>query len=130
MITAALLCAAVAVTLFWAALTRSAALEVPPPVAYLVAAIMAGAALALLAKAARRPRLVNWLVVLILAGFALVGGWVAIDDTAGACRGGVGGFDQGGDAFGCRTAFGLGAFMNVAMAIWAARLARKATNDV
>jgi hypothetical protein len=129
LVIAALLCTAVAVSLVWAGLTESAALEVPPPAAYLVAAVLAAAALALLAKGARRPRLVNWLVVLILGGFAIVGAWVAVDDTAGACRGRVGGVDPGGDAFGCRTAFALGALMNVGMAIWAARLAHRATDD-
>ena len=126
---AALLCTAVAVSLVWAGVSRSSALQVPPPVAYLVAAALAGAALALLAKAARRPRLVNRLVVVILGGFAIVGGWVALDDTAGACRGGAGGFDMRGDAYGCRTAFALGALMNVGMAVWAARLAHRATDD-
>jgi hypothetical protein len=94
-----------------------------------VAAVLASAALALLAKAAGRHRLVEWLVVLILGGFAIIGAWIAVDDTAGACRAGVGGFDLGSDAYGCRTAFGLGALLNAGLTIWAARLAGKASDD-
>ncbi|HEU4828223.1 MAG TPA: hypothetical protein VFT04_03410 [Gemmatimonadales bacterium] len=128
LVTAALLCATVAASLVWAGLTRSDALQVPPAVAYLVASILVSAALALLAKAARRPRLVNWLIVVILGGFAIVGGWIALDDTADACRVAAGGRDPGGGGFGCRTAFGLGALMNAGMTIWAARLARRSTD--
>jgi hypothetical protein len=119
----ALLCTGAATSLVWAGLARSGALHVPPAVAYLVAAILAAAAAALLAKAARRPRVVDWLVVGILACFTVVGGWVALDTTPGACRGGVEGLRLGGGAFGCRTAFALGAVMNAGFTAWAARLA-------
>jgi hypothetical protein len=102
---------------------------VPPAVAYLVAAILVAAAVALLAKAARRPRVVNWLVVGILACFTIVGGWVALDATPGACRGGVEGLRLGGGAFGCRTAFGLGALMNAGFTAWATRLAWRGEHE-
>ena len=123
----AVLCTGVAASLVWAGVTRSAALQVPPPVAYLVAAVMVSAALALVAKAAHRPRFAAWLIVVILAGFAIIGGWAALDATPGACRAGLNGFGFGGRAVECRIGFGLGSLLSVGLTIVAARMAGRAS---
>ena len=123
-----LFCLGTAALLVGAALARNSQLRVPPAVAFIAAAVLLAAALALLAKAARRPKVVDWLMVAILTGFAIVGAWIALAGEAGACRPAVPGQAIGSSA-GCRAAFGIGALINAGVAAWAMRLAWRSSHS-
>ena len=109
--------------LAWASHARDPALQVPPVVGYVVAATLAAAGAALVAKAFGRTQLQSGLAVAILAGFAVVGGWIALaPDGARGCRASPSLIPGAGSAAACRTAFGVGALLTTAMATWAAAL--------
>jgi len=118
--------AAAGAGLVWASYTRHPALRVPPTVGYVVAAVLVAGSAAAVAKAAGRPRLVDAFVVVILAGFAVTGGWIALGDSGGACTTNVA-LSGAARATGCRIAFGAGAVISAAMAVWAAVLLRQRT---
>jgi hypothetical protein len=122
--------AAVGAELTWASYTRQPALRVPPTIGYLVAAVALAGSAAAAAKASGRPRLVEILAVLILVGFTAIGDWIAFGDSGVACTTNA---PLWGAArlTGCRVAFGIGAVISGAMAIWAAALAwsRSAAHD-
>lgn len=117
-----LACLGSAALLVSGVLAESAHLHVPPPVAFLVAAVFVAAALAMLARAGRRPQLVAWLAVLILLGFTMIGAWIALAGSAEHCRLSVGG-ETTGSSLGCRTAFGAGALINAGLTLWSIQLA-------
>lgn len=122
LLTFAAIFAAAGAALLWAAYTRHPALRVPPSIGYLVGAVIVAGSAAAAAKASGRPRLVEALSILILVGFTAIGDWIAFGDSGLACTTNL---PLSGVArlAGCRIAFGIGAVISGAMAIWAATMA-------
>jgi hypothetical protein len=121
-----LCCLGAGALLVWAALTGSPQLLVPPAIALLAASVFLAGALALLARAARRPALAAWIATAILTGFMIIGAWIALAGSGEHCSFVVDGRTAGSSA-GCRTAFGIGALINAALAAWSVQLAWRAT---
>jgi hypothetical protein len=115
-----------AVVLAWAAWTRHPGLHVPPSIAYVVATIfLAGAAMFVLKAVGYGDRL-EPLVLVVLGGFTVTSGWIALYGRSASCR-------ASGPAFlplpSCRVGFGVGALFTglMAMAVivtWRRRLRR------
>jgi hypothetical protein len=127
-VVAALCGLAFAAYLTWLGAVRHPQLRVPSAIAWVLAGVLACAAATLLARAARRPRLVSWLAVPVLAGFAAAGAWIALGAGPRACRASGPGVAVAAGGMHCRAAFGVGALVAAGMTLLAVRLAR-ATQD-
>jgi hypothetical protein len=104
-------------------------LNVPPSIAYLLAFVLLMAAAALASGMAGSLRLNHLFAMLVLLGFAGVGGWIALGEGARSCTTqiGVAASDSVGRSAGvssstCRVAFGAGAVLSLVMAGVAASL--------
>ena len=105
-------------------------LNVPPSIAYLLAFVLLMAAAALASGMAGSLRLNHLFAMLVLLGFAGVGGWIALGEGARSCTTQLGVASSGSvgrsaavSSSTCRVAFGAGAVLclvmaGVATALW------------
>jgi hypothetical protein len=110
-----------AVLVAHAAWVRDPALHVPPALGYVVAVVFGAAALAALAQAWGHPRAQAGFATLVLAGMSATGAWLATPAGARGCRSSLGMLPGLAPSFGCRTAFGAGAFVTALMTAYAFR---------
>jgi hypothetical protein len=104
-----------------ASYVRDPGLRVPPAIGYVVAATLAVAALAVLAKVRGSPRAQTGLAALVLAGMAVTAAWISTPAGARGCRSSLGALPGLPPSFGCRAAFGAGALVTALMAAYALR---------
>lgn len=105
-------------------------LRVPPAIAYLIGFVLLMAAAALASRLAGSVGLNHFFALLVLFGFAGVGGWIALGDSARSCTSSIGtaASESGGRSVAvspstCRVMFGSGAVLclvmaGVATALW------------
>ena len=107
-----------AVLLVRAAIIRDPGLRVPPVIAYVCAGVLLTGAFAVLQQMRGGPTRGHGAAVLILAGFTIMGAWIALSPSSGGCTIGVN--DSAGVAtsgLACRIPFGIGALI-CALATW------------
>ena len=107
-----------AVMLIRAAVIRDSGLRVPPMIAYVCAGVLLTGAFAVLQQVRGGPTRGHGAAVLILAGFTVMGAWIALSPNSGGCTVGVessAGIATSGLA--CRIPFGIGALI-CALATW------------
>ena len=118
-IAGAIVCVGISAVLVFAGATRDTRLNVPPTIAYVTAFVFTMAALRLLQLGVRPRSEGNGFAALILAGLAMIGGWIAIGPGVRVCTGGV---SAGGmmvsEGLACRIPFGLGAVVTSVLAVW------------
>lgn len=114
--------AAMAALLVWAALRGDPGLTVPPPIAIVLAVAPATAAVAVVARAAGRERLVSGLMVVMLASFAVTGGWIGFGPGEQRCTAATTGVRTRLRSAECRLVFGGGALITAGLTVLAARL--------
>jgi hypothetical protein len=114
-------CAAIAALLLWAAITDSQSLNVPPAIAY-VAAWVFGTGAARLLQLVHDPNSPgDAFAVLICAGMATIGLWIAVGSGARECTGGIAyGTAVQTTGAGCRIPFGIGGLMAASFSVYAA----------
>lgn len=129
---------AVAALLIWSAATSSPGLNVPAPVAYLVAGALVLGALRAIQQITKPGSAGNGLATLLLTSMAAVGLWIAAAPGVRVCAGGPGpGTMKPLSGLACRVPFGLGAVLTALLAGYAARqwwrgrraAGRRATGD-
>lgn len=112
--------------LIWAAATRSAALRVPPAVAYVAAAVFVLAAARILRLRGPSPGPGDGTAALMLGAMAAVGAWIAAGPGARVCGVGTGGRPlAAATGLECRVPFGVGAVITALMAAYALRRWRR-----
>ena len=119
---AAFLCLGIGAFLFVLAATGNDGLNAPPAVAYIAGAVFVGAALRILQLQLQPASEGNGYAALMLAGFTLIGGWIALGPGERICSGGIGigGVGAGAQGLGWRVPFGIGALIAGAMTLYAA----------
>ena len=115
--------AGMALFMFMLGATDAPGLKVPPAIAYLVGLVLLMAAAALASRLAGNAPLNNLFAMLVLLGFAGVGGWIALGDGARECTARMGAVstESGGRSVAvssstCRVVFGSGAVLCLVMA--------------
>lgn len=120
---AAFLCLGIGAFLFVLAATGDEGLNVPPAIAYTAGGIFVVAALRMLQLQLQPASAGNGYAALMLAGFTLIGGWIAVGPGERVCSGGIGivgvGAGAGAQGLGCRVPFGIGALIAGAMTLYA-----------
>ena len=120
---AAVVLIAFAALLAWNALTRDARLTSPPWLTLLCALALAVAAARVLQLRGRPHSAGHGFAVILLAAFAVVGGWIALGPGARVCSVGAADVPLGEiGGWRCRLPFGIGAAITAAMATYALRL--------
>lgn len=105
-----------------AALRGDPGLNVPPWVALVVSAGMLAGAAALIAKIARRHRVVLAFIVLLLGTFATTGAWIGFGPGERQCtRGWSDALGRPASGTHCRLVFGAGAVVSTAIMVIALR---------
>jgi len=116
--------AAVGVAMSAAVWLRPEKLSVPAWVAHLAAGAFVLGGLTVVFRSAGRNRVAEGLVCALLAVFAGIGLWIAFG-PGGECTGGLAGMSFQPSATQCRTAFGAGALVVLAMLAFAVRDLRR-----
>lgn len=110
-----------ATVLIRARIIRDPSLRVPLVIAYLCAGVFLTGAFAVWQQIVGGPTRGHGAAVLILAGFTIMGGWVALSPNAGGCTVGVNGAGTSTSGLACRVPFGVGALISGLMTIYAAK---------
>jgi hypothetical protein len=96
-------------------------LHVPPSIAYVTAVVLLLGAVAVLQQIIGGPTKGHGVAVLILAGFTVIGGWIALSPDSGGCSIGVNGAPgTAASGLACRIPFGIGAVISGVMTVYAA----------
>lgn len=104
-----------------AAIIRDPGLHVPPVIAYVVAGVFLLGAVAVVQQIIGGPTRGHGVAVLILAGFTVIGAWIALSPDSGGCTVGVNdGPGTAASGLACRIPFGIGALISGAMTLYAA----------
>lgn len=110
-----------AMFLIRAGIVRDPGLHVPPAIAFVTAGVLLLGALAMLLQIIGGPTRGHGVAVLILAGFTVIGAWIALSPDSGGCTIGVnGGPGTATSGLACRIPFGIGAVISGAMTLYAA----------
>lgn len=123
---AALLCFAIGLYLWYSVWSRDPGWRVPPPIGYLCAGMFlaAGANLVLQLRGAVRAQVMT--AFLIAAAMAGVAGWISLGTGPRQCTGSIGFLTFLPAESLCRGAFGVGALLMAAMAVFILRELLKA----
>lgn len=129
---AAAACALVAVLLAWAAIARNPALDVPPAIGAVASWVFMTGAVRLVQLARRPESPGDGFAVLLMAGLAAIGLWIALWPGEQVCEvGGGSGATSTATGLQCRVPFGIGALIVLLMAFHAGQrwLRRRRTGD-
>jgi hypothetical protein len=106
-----------AVMLIRAAIIRDPGLRVPPIIAYVCAGVLLTGAFAVVQQLRGGPTRGHGAAVLILAGFTIMGAWIALSPSSGCTMGVNDGAGVATSGLACRIPFGIGALI-CALATW------------
>lgn len=118
---AAVVCCTIAAFIAYVVWSGNPGLRTPPAIAYTAAGIFGAAGVALFLQAYGRERGSVIVVTLLLAGMALIAGWMAFGSGGRECMGSIGFLNFGAGQAACRAVFGVSALLTGGIALVALR---------